>query len=61
MNEILLVAVFYFSFCRSNSIFFEKYDVDNFYFFGCASYDENWSIFYFILSKIQCVRGMFEC
>lgn len=22
-------------------LFFEKYDVDNFYFFGCASYDEN--------------------
>lgn len=42
-------------------LFFEKYDVDNFYFFGCASYDENWSIFSFILSKVQCVRGMFEC
>lgn len=40
---------------------FDKYDVDNFYFFGCASYDENWSIFSFILSKVQCVRGMFEC
>lgn len=39
---------------------FEKYDVDNFYFFGCASYDENWSIFSFILSKVQCVRGMVE-